>query len=363
MIGIKVPGQFVPGTVNGFVTEARWVRGTYVVVNTVDEANLIPLGSRVDGTLVYVLDTDTEYRWKDGDWEVIPKAFSDAPVDGKIYARQNGLWTVIEVDSIENDLESVKEELSQKANTSDLTNLQTQIDKVEADLLNYVPKSELENYTEMELFEYPDIPQEPGESNKLYFVKTENGGYQLQIWWPSANQFIIVSSTEVDFSDYYTKEEIDSKLSTLEGMIPDVSNLATKEELNQKADINSVPTSTSQLTNDSGFIINSVDDLVNYDTTSVIDNKLSQKADKSEIPDVSGLVTDTELASGLDSKQDTLISAENIKTINGQDILGAGDLTVEATEVTAEAVSGALDELYGGEPGSTDNELVLNGNG
>lgn len=54
MIGIKVPGQFVPGTVDGFVTEARWVKGTYIVVKTVEEANLVPMSVRVDGTAVPV---------------------------------------------------------------------------------------------------------------------------------------------------------------------------------------------------------------------------------------------------------------------------------------------------------------------
>ena len=143
MIGIKVPGQFVPGTVDGFVTEARWVRGTYVVVNTVDEANLIPMSVRVDGTLVYVAENDTEYRWVGSDWEVIPKAFSDAPQDGQIYARQNGLWTIVDLDVINESIETIKQELAQKANTSDLSGLQAQIEQVEADLQNYVPKSEL----------------------------------------------------------------------------------------------------------------------------------------------------------------------------------------------------------------------------
>ena len=162
MIGIKVPGQFVPGTVDGFVTEARWVKGTYIVVKTVDEANLIPMSVRVDGTLVYVSDNDTEYRWVGDDWEVIPKSFSDAPVDGKIYARQNGLWTIIDLDSIDVSIEQIKQELSLKANSSDLSGLQTQIEQVESQLSNYVPYTELKNYTQMKLGPLPD----KGEANK-----------------------------------------------------------------------------------------------------------------------------------------------------------------------------------------------------
>lgn len=99
MIGIKVPGQFVSGTVNGFVTEARWVKGTYIVVNTVEEANQVPLTVRVDGTPVYVVETKTEYRWLNGDWEVKPQPLQDAPVDGKMYARLNGAWAEVTFDT------------------------------------------------------------------------------------------------------------------------------------------------------------------------------------------------------------------------------------------------------------------------
>ena len=48
-----------------------------------------------------------------------------------------------------------------------------------------------------------------------------------------------------DLNDYYTKGETDNLL-------------------NNKANINDVPTKTSDLTNDSGFITNTVDDLANY---------------------------------------------------------------------------------------------------
>lgn len=52
----------------------------------------------------------------------------------------------------------------------------------------------------------------------------------------------------------------------------------------------------------SNFITNTVNDLVNYYTKTEIDNKLA-------------------------GKQDTLISGETIKTVNGQSILGSGDIT------------------------------------
>jgi hypothetical protein len=40
------------------------------------------------------------------------------------------------------------------------------------------------------------------------------------------------------------------------------------EDYDKKADISSIPTKTSDLTNDSGFIDNTVNDLTNYTKTS-----------------------------------------------------------------------------------------------
>lgn len=47
--------------------------------------------------------------------------------------------------------------------------------------------------------------------------------------------------------------------------------------------------------------------------------------DKPEIPDVSNLATKSEVA----AKQDTLVSGENIKTVNGQSLLGNGNIQIE----------------------------------
>lgn len=335
MIGIKVPGQFVPGTVDGFVTEARWVKGTYIVVKTVEEANLVPMSVRVDGTLVYVSDNDTEYRWVGDDWEVIPKSFSDAPVDGKIYARQNGLWTIIDLDSIDASIEQIKQELSLKANSSDLSELQTQIEQVESQLSNYVPYTELKNYTQMKLGPLPD----KGEANTLYFVQSDNG-YEFYIWWNDAAGFALIGSTHVDLSQYYTKAEVNALIQSVEQKIPDVSNFATKQELAQKADINNIPTRVSQLENDTGFITN--DALVDY-------------ALKSDIPDVSGFATSEQLTSGLAGKQDTLVSGTNIKTINGYSILGEGNIEIQGG--SGGDISIATEDTVGGIL-ATDNSTV-----
>ena len=70
-----------------------------------------------------------------------------------------------------------------------------------------------------------------------------------------------------------------------------------------KADKTDIPTSTSQLVNDSGFITAS-------EIPSIDESKFALKDD-------------------LNAKQDTLISGTNIKTVNGFSLLGSGDIVIE----------------------------------
>lgn len=50
------------------------------------------------------------------------------------------------------------------------------------------------------------------------------------------------------------------------------------------------------------------------------------------------LSTQTDLQSALDVKQATLVSATNIKTINGSSVLGSGDLSVGLTQQQIEGL-------------------------
>ena len=78
----------------------------------------------------------------------------------------------------------------------------------------------------------------------------------------------------------------------------DLTGYATKDELNNKADISSIPTKTSQLTNDSGYMTSVP---LEYVTEIELNEKgyltehqdISMKADKSEIPSLDGYATET----------------------------------------------------------------------
>lgn len=138
-------------------------------------------------------------------------------------------------------------------------------------------------------------------------------------------------AASVDLSNYATKEELNAKQDTLVSgtNIKSINGtsllssgnmeLATKEELNTKQDVindldairsgaakgatalQSVPSeyATEQWVNEQGFL--------------------------KEHQDISNLATKAELA----TKQDVLVSGTNIKTINGVTLLGEGNITIE----------------------------------
>lgn len=173
-----------------------------------------------------------------------------------------------------------------------------------------------------------------------------------------------------DAGDYALKSEI-----------PDTSELATKEELAAKLD---TATYNSEKAN---FALKSeLPDTSTLATKSEVTSGLATKLDvatynvdkptfalKTEIPDISGLATKTELSGKLDtatynsekasfetkenaaatyqvkgdyattaqlnSKQDTLVSGTNIKTINGNSLLGEGDITIQGGGTVDTAMS------------------------
>ena len=102
-------------------------------------------------------------------------------------------------------------------------------------------------------------------------------------------------------------------------------------------------------------ILNNLSDLNNVSTartnlglnttanqTDSVDKRFVTDAEKTKLSNTSGTNTGdnavNSLYSGLaTSKQDTLVSATNIKTINGASILGSGDLVVAASLTTAQA--------------------------
>lgn len=210
-----------------------------------------------------------------------------------------------------------------------------------------IPSDYIENITDSDTEFSIDTAfnYKSGKKYSLSFSKT--GGFGVVIGGVGDTQRNINLSIDTDI--IATKEELAAKLDTatynsekanfaLKSELPDTSTLATKSEV------------TSGLATKLDVATYNVDK--------------PTFALKTEIPDISGLATKTELSGKLDtatynsekasfetkenaaatyqvkgdyattaqlnSKQDTLVSGTNIKTINGNSLLGEGDITIQA---------------------------------
>ena len=114
------------------------------------------------------------------------------------------------------------------------------------------------------------------------------------------------------------------------------SSFATKDELNSKADASAIADMATQTwVQGQGYLTEVPSD---YVTNSELTEGLAGKQDKGDYAlksDLNTLATKEELAtkadaSALSSKQDTLVSGTNIKTINGDSILGNGNLVIQS---------------------------------
>ena len=110
----------------------------------------------------------------------------------------------------------------------------------------------------------------------------------------SAN-VVIASYTDKNITDLAKLENETNALKN------DVTNL--NNEIKLKADKTEIPTKTSELFNDSGYITNEYHDA---------------------------------------TKQDVLVSGTNIKTINGEDILGSGNIELESSSAVWGGITGEL---------------------
>lgn len=114
------------------------------------------------------------------------------------------------------------------------------------------------------------------------------------------------------------------------------SSFATKDELNSKADASAIADMATQTWVQGQGYLTEVPS--NYVTDSELTEGLAGKQDKGDYAlksDLNTLATKEELAtkadaSALSSKQDTLVSGTNIKTINGETILGSGNLVIQS---------------------------------
>lgn len=194
------------------------------------------------------------------------------------------------------------------------------------------------------------------------------------------NGNMTVKVTEVDLTNKgYTKDEVDEKLATKQGVFTPQAPLAFNEDKSQlSVDLSGyqpagdyalkseIPTKVSELTNDSNFVTETEvsGDLAGKADKTYVDEQLATKqpvgdyatkielagkADSSVVESLSTQVAtntsdisiiktkqeeDGDKIDSLDkemaTKQDLLVSGTNIKTINSQSLLGEGNIEIES---------------------------------
>ena len=92
-----------------------------------------------------------------------------------------------------------------------------------------------------------------------------------------------------------------------------------KDSLDTKANTSAIPTKVSDLTNDSGYLTSHQD----ISGKENISNKKTNLSDNSD----TYYPTQKAVKTAIDTKQNSLVSGTNIKTINGSSILGSGDIS------------------------------------
>lgn len=239
------------------------------------------------------------------------------------------------------------------------------------DLVNYYTKSE--TYTKTEIndligqissisFEVIDSLPPTGEANKIYLVPKTPGqsqdGYDEYIYVNSGWERI--GSTDIDLSQYATIDYVTSSISTA------VTGLASEEYVT-----NTISTATADMATNasvdsklSSYVTNEslTSTLNNYALSSAIPTSLSQLTNDTEFVTLSEVqsllenyVAENELETALAGKQDTLVSGTNIKTINGYSILGEGNIQIQGG--SGGDISIATEDTVGGIL-ATDNSSV-----
>lgn len=243
---------------------------------------------------------------------------------------------------------------------------------------------------------YVNIPAALGDDQKDSEVAPKNGAYNNAIVHYEANGAIYLYSKEgipVDVSA--GDPEIEKEIREL------IERVNELEE--DKADKSEIPTKVSQLLNDSNFVTNTTDDLINYYTKTDIDDELNGYQEKidSEHQLSADLVDDTDtvhkfvtaeekadyagkynkpttgiplndLSSSVQTslgKADTALQEhQSIKTINEESLVGTGNITINTIPTAEEEAirvfgTGNYNVItYSGAEGETwaaNNSLVI----
>lgn len=261
-----------------------------------DELTNIKIEENADYCLINSSDLS---KMKDGvlffqiSYSVADESYSDGLFNNVIAGNTN--YYISLNNSGENDYYT-KEEIDEK--------LDAIVAGGEIDLSSYYKKSEVDNL----LNDKANKSELTTKQNQLVSgvnVKTINNQSILG----GGNIEIQTSTGETDLSDYYTKEEINETFATVSQVENKVDKIEGKSLISDE-EIARLATVT------------------NYDDTAIKEEIATLNSSKLDIETYNSDKTNFATKTELNEKQNALISGENIKTINGNSILGSGDITI-----------------------------------
>ena len=219
------------------------------------------------------INVEISIKFEDGHQKLLLRDYAYACprvyIEGVPPTPVESYYTKDEVDSLITD---VKADIPTK--TSELINDSGFITSSQIDLSDYYTKEE----TNAKLDKKADLASladyQPLSGMNVYALNADIPTKTSEL----TNDSGFITSSQIDFSDYYTKEETDNKLNEKADLssLTDYQPLSGMSEYALKTDI---PTKTSELANDSGFITSSQIDLSDYYTKEESDNKFATKND------------------------------------------------------------------------------------
>ena len=181
------------------------------------------------------------------------------------------------------------------------------------------------------------------------------------------------SSGDIDLSDYYTKEEINNKLETVVNVEDlETYNFATEQWVEDKGYLTEVPSEyvTESELADKNYVTNEYLKSKNYVTQADLafgDFNLDGYYTKFEADELfvqKGEVNMDDYATiyQVQMKQDKLVSGTNIKTVNGESIVGEGNISFDEFANKQEAlVSGVNIKTINGQSILGEGDIMITG--
>ena len=227
---------------------------------------------------------------------------------------------------------------------------------------------------------YTDLtnkPSIPSASSSTPSADTSSGAAGTGTTWARADHKHPKSNIYAESSHTHTKSQITD--------FPTLSTVATTGDYDDLLDKPNIPSKTSDLTNDgdgTNAFLTQHQSLANYVQKSSTNGLLKNDGSVDTTQYLSSLpnhnhddryYTEAEVDTALNSKQNTLISGTNIKTINNTSLLGTGNIniqgggsiTIDSTWITgstnpveSQLIQSALDDKT--DVGHTHNDTEIN---